>query len=556
MVTAESAIADAPARTSSPRPPPSWCEATNEPRLRRASPSATSSPSAPSDLTRDSLVRYAGAPATSTPSTTATTSPPSVGLPGVLAHGMLTMGLAVQPVVDWAGDPAPRRRLPGAVHPPGRRRPRRGGRRRRRREGRAAGCGRRSARIDLTVTLRRRDRARQGPGARRASPSDAMTLRRRPRRPPCAAHRPARRRRAGPLVEPRPATSWSRRRSRSGPRATTGCCSAAAPTRRRRRGLRRHRHPRRDPRHRAARPAPDGPGAPARAGGRAVGCAGRATRSSTAGRASRRCPASPDRPAPRPSRTSAPTGRSSSTLVGVEFLDDATGEVRAPRRDELGLGYRTSVLKHGTRGVVLAVDLELADGSARRTRRPAERSRRLRAARGRARRRARRARPARRGCAARCSSSAHPRAWCSIRTTRTRSAPARSSPTRSCRENFARTLPADAPRWPVTRPSRTPCSGSRSGRRRTRRTSRSLAGGPYAVKLSAAWLIEQCRHPPRVRAAGFARGISQQAHARDHEPRRRDRGGGRAARAYIQPRVQSEFGVLLQPEPVLVGLTL
>jgi acyl dehydratase len=30
----------------------------------------------------------------------------SVGLSGVLAHGMLTMGLAVQPVVDWAGDPA------------------------------------------------------------------------------------------------------------------------------------------------------------------------------------------------------------------------------------------------------------------------------------------------------------------------------------------------------------------------------------------------------------------------------------------------------------------
>ena len=29
-----------------------------------------------------------------------------MGLPGVLAHGMLTMGLAVQPVVDWAGDPA------------------------------------------------------------------------------------------------------------------------------------------------------------------------------------------------------------------------------------------------------------------------------------------------------------------------------------------------------------------------------------------------------------------------------------------------------------------
>ena len=30
----------------------------------------------------------------------------SVGLPGVIAHGVLTMGVSVQPVVDWAGDPA------------------------------------------------------------------------------------------------------------------------------------------------------------------------------------------------------------------------------------------------------------------------------------------------------------------------------------------------------------------------------------------------------------------------------------------------------------------
>jgi acyl dehydratase len=29
----------------------------------------------------------------------------SVGLPGVLAHGMLTMGFAIQPVIDWIGDP-------------------------------------------------------------------------------------------------------------------------------------------------------------------------------------------------------------------------------------------------------------------------------------------------------------------------------------------------------------------------------------------------------------------------------------------------------------------
>ena len=30
---------------------------------------------------------------------------PAIGLPGVLAHGMLTMGFAVQPVIDWIGDP-------------------------------------------------------------------------------------------------------------------------------------------------------------------------------------------------------------------------------------------------------------------------------------------------------------------------------------------------------------------------------------------------------------------------------------------------------------------
>jgi UDP-N-acetylmuramate dehydrogenase len=52
-----------------------------------------------------------------------------------------------------------------------------------------------------------------------------------------------------------------------------------------------------------------------------------------------------------------------SSLVGVEFLDDATGEVEYLTRDELELGYRTSVLKRGRRGVVLSVDLELSDNS-------------------------------------------------------------------------------------------------------------------------------------------------------------------------------------------------
>ncbi|GAB3617231.1 MaoC family dehydratase [Okibacterium endophyticum] len=57
-------------------------------------------------LTRDSLVRYAGASGDFNPIHYRDDVAASAGLPGVLAHGMLTMGLAVQPVVEWAGDPA------------------------------------------------------------------------------------------------------------------------------------------------------------------------------------------------------------------------------------------------------------------------------------------------------------------------------------------------------------------------------------------------------------------------------------------------------------------
>lgn len=56
-------------------------------------------------LTRDSLVRYAGASGDFNPIHYRDDVARSVGLPGVLAHGMLTMGFAVQPVVDWVGDP-------------------------------------------------------------------------------------------------------------------------------------------------------------------------------------------------------------------------------------------------------------------------------------------------------------------------------------------------------------------------------------------------------------------------------------------------------------------
>ena len=56
-------------------------------------------------LTRDSLVRYAGASGDFNPIHYRDDIAKSVGLDGVLAHGMLTMGAAVQVAVDWVGDP-------------------------------------------------------------------------------------------------------------------------------------------------------------------------------------------------------------------------------------------------------------------------------------------------------------------------------------------------------------------------------------------------------------------------------------------------------------------
>jgi MaoC like domain len=52
-------------------------------------------------LTRDSLVRYAGASGDFNSIHYRDDVAAAVGLPGVLAHGMLTMGFAVQPVIDW-----------------------------------------------------------------------------------------------------------------------------------------------------------------------------------------------------------------------------------------------------------------------------------------------------------------------------------------------------------------------------------------------------------------------------------------------------------------------
>jgi acyl dehydratase len=56
------------------------------------------------ELSRESLVRYAGASGDFNPIHYRDDVATRVGLPGVLAHGMLTMGLAVETIVEWLGD--------------------------------------------------------------------------------------------------------------------------------------------------------------------------------------------------------------------------------------------------------------------------------------------------------------------------------------------------------------------------------------------------------------------------------------------------------------------
>lgn len=58
-------------------------------------------------LSRDRLVRYAAASGDFNPIHYNDTVATSVGLPGVIAHGMLTMGLAGSVLTDWLESLAP-----------------------------------------------------------------------------------------------------------------------------------------------------------------------------------------------------------------------------------------------------------------------------------------------------------------------------------------------------------------------------------------------------------------------------------------------------------------
>lgn len=240
------------------------------------------------------------------------------------------------------------------------------------------------------------------------------------------------------------------------------------------------------------------------------------------------------------------------TLVEVDLIDESTGEVSTVPAAELGLGFRTSVLKHhygsvpARRAVILSVTLELAEiGHGER---PIA-GEQLRSALGLA------------------PGDTVSVAWVRDHVLETRARKGMvldpdDPDTYSAGSffqnavvsaSFARTLPDACPRWPVS-PDLDPVLviplSAFDG----------YVPPPAAVesdvKVSAAWLIEHSG----VRK-GFKLPRSRAALSSKHALALTNRGEATAAELaelarYIQGRVQSEFGLILQPEPVLIDVEL
>ncbi|KQR23228.1 UDP-N-acetylmuramate dehydrogenase [Microbacterium sp. Leaf151] len=240
------------------------------------------------------------------------------------------------------------------------------------------------------------------------------------------------------------------------------------------------------------------------------------------------------------------------TLVEVELIDEANGEVSVVPASELGLGFRTSVLKqhYGSTprrtAVILSATLELArvgDGE-----RPIA-GEQLRSA---------------LGLDAPDTVSLR---WIRDHVLATRSRKGmvlddEDPDTWSAgsffqnaivSEAFARTLPAACPKWPLSPELdavRVIPLAAFDG---------ILPPPPVEqreVKVSAAWLIEN---------AGLSRGFrfprSRAGLSTKHTLALTNRGEATAAEIaelarFVQSRVASEFGLVLQPEPVLVGVEL
>lgn len=274
----------------------------------------------------------------------------------------------------------------------------------------------------------------------------------------------------------------------------------------------------------------------------------------------------------------------SDTLVAVDFLDYQTGAHERVTASDLGLGYRTSVFKRGRRGVVTAVELDLVDTNAP----GAEQASGADAATGAA---SDAGTPLSQPVAypqlagalgvelgARVPLDEVRRAVLELRASKGMVLDDADTDTWSAgsfftnpivTESLARTLPSSAPRWPIVADAVdqvVPLAGdSRDAfaiadaaevARLERLEQERVASSEPSVKLSAAWLIEHAGLRRGFRLPGSAAAISTK-----HTLAITNTGGASGEQIaelarYVQGRVLAEFGVLLHPEPVLVGLSL
>lgn len=253
-----------------------------------------------------------------------------------------------------------------------------------------------------------------------------------------------------------------------------------------------------------------------------------------------------------------------SVLRAIDFLDYDTHEVTRVSAEELELGYRTSALKQGRQGVVIALEIELHD--------TAEERRVLGEALGRPIEYAQLASTLGVQIGDRVATQAVRDAVLALRASKGMVLNPEDHDTWSAgsfftnpivREGFARGLPAEAPQWPVTpdapdvvEPLDRPALDPWNAAQQALAEPAAPEPEPRLVKLSAAWLIENAG----IRR-GFALPGSNAAVSSKHTLALTNRGGASAAEVaqlarFVQSRVQAEFGIILQPEPVVVGLEL
>jgi UDP-N-acetylmuramate dehydrogenase len=218
-------------------------------------------------------------------------------------------------------------------------------------------------------------------------------------------------------------------------------------------------------------------------------------------------------------------------LVSVDLLDRRSGQVRTVAADALGLGYRTSVLKGADSAVVLRVRFVLADGGRSAPIRYAELARMLGVPTG----------------------------------TRVPVADARDAVLELRRGKGMLLDPVDHDTWsagsfftnPVLSDAELPAVLARvHARLGAGVVLPTYPGGVGATKLSAGWLIER---------AGFTRGHAgpggRAALSGKHTLALTNRGGAStedllALARDVADGVLAAFGVVLKPEPVLVGCAL